>query len=190
MNLLLRIGAASFFVLFFSKAGTLHADEAPPVAELKTVSKVDLTRYVGRWYEIARYPNRFQEGCRDTTATYTLKENGTVKVLNECMKGEELSRAEGDAEVVDSETWAKLRVNFVPGWIRWTGVGWGDYWIIDLGKNYEYAVVSEPKREYLWILSREPQISKATFDGILSRLKAQGFTDFTKLSYTRENGVK
>jgi apolipoprotein D and lipocalin family protein len=160
--------------------GSLRAEEGgiPP---LRTVEKVDLSRYVGKWHEIARFPNRFQEGCRDTTATYSLREDGKIRVVNECKKGTEIDRAEGVAEVVDTETWAKLRVNFVPEWIRWIGVGWGNYWIIDLGENYEYAVVSEPSREYLWILAREPRLSRATFDGILSRLKAQGFQDLSEL---------
>ena len=101
---------------------------------LAAVAKVDLGRYVGRWYEIARLPNKFQNGCRESTANYSLKADGKIQVINECVKGEnrEVDRVEGDAEVVDSETWAKLRVNFVPSWIRWIGVGWGNYWIIDL----------------------------------------------------------
>jgi apolipoprotein D and lipocalin family protein len=159
---------------------------ANPPSELTTVSKVDLGRYIGRWYELARYPNRFQTDCRKSVANYTLRADGKVGVTNECSKGQsgEISRVEGEAEVVDSETWAKLKVNFVPTWMRWTGVGWGDYWIIDLGKDYEYAVVSEPKREYLWILSRTPELPKAKWDGIIAGLKQKGFTDFSKLIVT------
>lgn len=161
--------------------GVSSRAEEGNVPPLRTVDKVDLSRYVGKWHEIARFPNRFQEGCRDTTATYSLREDGKIRVVNECKKGQELDRADGIAEVVDTESWAKLRVNFVPEWIRWIGVGWGNYWIIDLGPNYEYAVVSEPSREYLWILSREPRLSKTVFERISSRLKEQGFHDLSKL---------
>jgi apolipoprotein D and lipocalin family protein len=138
--------------------------QLPP---LEAVPEVDLERYLGTWYEIASYPQRFQEGCTGTTATYTLQSDGEIGVLNKCRKGsldgpEDV--AEGRARVVDRETNAKLEVSFF-------GPFWGDYWIIDLDPDYQYAVVGHPSRDYLWILSRTPTLDEATYAGILSRLE-------------------
>ena len=142
--------------------------QLPP---LEAVSQVDLERYLGTWYEIASYPQRFQEGCTGTTATYTLRPDGEIDVLNKCRKdsldGPEDS-AEGRARVVDSQTSAKLEVSFFRPF-------WGDYWIIDLGENYEYAVVGHPSRDYLWILSRTPTLDDATYEAILERIQSMGY---------------
>jgi apolipoprotein D and lipocalin family protein len=139
--------------------------------ELRTVPHVDLARYVGTWYEIASIPQWFQEGCTGTTATYSLDEDGKIDVLNRCRKesldGEEDS-ARGRARVVDPKTNAKLEVSFV-----WPF--WGDYWIIELGANYDYAVVGHPSRDYLWILSRKPTMEAAVYDAIIERLRGQGY---------------
>jgi len=142
--------------------------ELPP---LQTVPEVELERYLGTWYEIASYPQRFQEGCTATTATYTLRTDGEIDVLNKCRKGsldgpEDV--AEGRARVVDRQSNAKLEVSFF-----WPF--WGDYWVIDLGPDYEYAVVGHPSRDYLWILSRTPTLAESTYDGILSRLQDRGY---------------
>lgn len=138
---------------------------------LETVPEVDLERYLGTWYEIASYPQRYQEGCTGTTATYTLREDGDIDVLNRCRKssldGKE-DTAEGRARVADSQTNAKLEVSFF-------GPFWGDYWIIDLGPDYEHAVVGHPSRDYLWILSRTPTMDEATYEEILNRVKAKGY---------------
>ncbi len=116
---------------------------------LQSVPKVDLNRYTGRWYEIAKYPNRFERKCdRNVTATYTLRSDGKIGVANACTTREgKLTQAEGWAKVVDQKTCSKLKVTFF-----WPF--FGDYWIIDLSPNYEYAVIGEPSRKYLWILSR------------------------------------
>lgn len=141
------------------------------LTELRTVQRVDLTRYVGTWYEVASIPQWFQRGCVATTATYSFRPDGDVDVLNRCRKktldGEEIS-ARGRARVVDSTTNAKLKVGFFQPF-------WGDYWIVDLGADYEFAVVGHPSRDYLWILSRTPTMDEAVYEGILARLKAQGY---------------
>ncbi|HLE01711.1 MAG TPA: lipocalin family protein [Bdellovibrionota bacterium] len=146
---------------------------------LTAVSRVDLSRYVGKWHEIARLPNRFQSGCDHSTAEYSLRDDGKVRVVNTCRKENgEIDQAEGVAEVVEpgsQASQAKLKVSFLPGWLRWTGIGKGDYWIIDLAPDYSYAVVSEPKRQYLWILSRRSALSRREYEGILDRLRTQGF---------------
>jgi len=155
---------------------TKMKQNAPP---LQVFSYVDLNKYLGTWYEIARYPNRFQEGCVGTSATYTLLPNGKIGVLNQCRKGTldgEMSSAIGKAWVVDKETNAKLKVSFF-----WPFSG--DYWIIDLGKNYEYAVVGHPGRKYLWILSRKPEMDQMTCDRILKKLREQSY-DVGKLMKT------
>lgn len=146
---------------------------------LQVVSYVDLNKYVGIWYEIARYPNRFQEGCVGTYATYTLLQDGKIGVLNQCRKGSlggEISSAKGKAWVVDKKTNAKIKVSFF-----WPFSG--DYWIIDLGENYEYAVVGHPNPKYLWILSRIPEMDETIYNRILEKLRNQ-FYDVNKLMKT------
>jgi apolipoprotein D and lipocalin family protein len=144
--------------------------------ELKTVEKVDLSRYLGLWYEIARIDQTFQKGCVATTAEYSLKDDGRIKVLNKCRKntidGKEKS-AEGVAWVVDKETNAKLKVSFF-----WPFSG--KYWVIDLEPEYKWAVVGDPSREYLWILSRSPEMDDETYEGIMKRLKEQLY-DISKI---------
>ena len=138
---------------------------------LTTVDHVDLNRYLGTWYEIASFPQSFQKGCTATTATYSLRDDGHIDVLNRCRKdrvdGEEQS-AKGLARVVDTATNAKLEVSFFRPF-------WGEYWVVDLGRDYEYAVVGHPGRDYLWILSRTPTMDQATYDGIIERLKEKGY---------------
>jgi len=135
---------------------------------LEVVPHVDLNRYLGNWYEIARLPARFQEGCTDTTATYALSEDGSISVLNECRKNGKVKQAKGKAKVVDKNSGAKLKVTFF-----WPF--YGDYWIIDLGKDYDYAVVGTPSRKYLWILSRTPKMDTKLFSQLIESVKSKGF---------------
>ena len=153
----------------------------PNIPPLQVVPRVDLNRYLGTWYEIAHFPHRFQEGCVATQATYTLLEDGRIGVLNQCRKGGfdgNLSTAKGKAWVVEKETNAKLKVRFF-----WPFSG--DYWIIDLGKDYDYAVVGHPNRNYLWILSRTPHMDETLYQEILKRLRQQHY-DVTKLVKTSQ----
>jgi len=142
------------------------------VSTLDVVPRVELDRYIGTWYEIARYPNKFQkEDCVGTTATYALREDGKISVDNRCRKGSPdgpESMANGKAWVVDPETNARLKVQFF-----WPFSG--DYWIIQLGDQYEYAVVGHPDRKYLWILSRTPRMDPEMYARVLARLKQQGY---------------
>lgn len=138
---------------------------------LKTAPFVDLSRYVGTWYEIARYPNKFQEGCVDSTATYSLTDDGKIKVINACHEDSlsgKLRSAKGKAWVVDKETNAKLKVSFF-----WPFAG--DYWIIEIGRNYEYAVIGHPDRKYLWILSRTSDMDEKVYQSILATLQEQEY---------------
>ena len=138
---------------------------------LEVVASVDLGKYMGTWYEIGRYPNRFQEGCMATQATYSLRPDGKVKVLNSCRMGSpdgKLKTIEGKAWSVDPVTNARLKVQFF-----WPFSG--DYWVIQLDKDYQYAVVGHPKRTYLWILSRTPTLDPATASAIERKLIEQGY---------------
>lgn len=135
-----------------------------------TVDSVEITRYAGRWYEIARYPNFFEQGCVGVTADYGIRDDGLVSVVNTCRVDDldgPTEVIEGTARTVD-DTGAKLKVRFF-------GPFEGDYWIIDLGEEYEYAVVSDPARLFLWILSRTPQMDADVYEGITARLAEQGF---------------
>jgi len=152
--------------------------ELPP---LQTVSHVDLQRYLGKWYEIAKFPNRFQRGCDFATAQYSLRKDGDIKVVNQCIQEDDehtLKTSIGKAWVVDPVSQAKLKVRFF-----WPFSG--DYWIIDLDNQYEYAVISEPDREYLWILSRTPQLPESIYQGIIARLQEKGF-DLSRLKMSRQ----
>jgi apolipoprotein D and lipocalin family protein len=149
-------------------ASTTERLRLPP---LETVAHVDLQRYLGTWYEIANFPQSFQRGCTATTATYTLRADGDIDVLNRCRKGAldgKEKSAHGRARVVDGATHAKLKVSFFRPF-------WGDYWIIDLADDYSYAVVGHPGRDYLWILARTPAMDDATYRGIVSRLESQHY---------------
>ena len=147
---------------------------------LDTVAKVDLSRYVGRWYEIAKYPNRFERKCdRNVTATYAVRPDGKISVVNRCMKSDgTATESSGWAKVVDPKTNAKLKVTFF-----WPF--FGDYWVIELGSKYEYAVIGEPSRGYLWILSRTPKMDDAVYAGITSRLASKGY-DAAKLERMKQ----
>jgi apolipoprotein D and lipocalin family protein len=135
---------------------------------LEVVPRVELEKYLGKWYEIAHLPARFQKGCTNTTATYTLSEDGNISVLNECIRNGKVKQAKGKAKVVNKNTGAKLKVTFF-----WPF--YGDYWIIDLGKDYDYAVVGTPNRKYLWILSRTPQMDDKLFSQLIESVKSKGF---------------
>ena len=139
-------------------------------SELEVVGAVDLSRYAGRWYEIARLPNRFEKKCADSvTATYTLRSDGKVDVVNSCRKANgEYTTAKGKAKIVDKKTNAKMKVTFF-----WPF--YGDYWILDLGSNYEYAVVGSPDRDYLWILSRTPEVDEQLYQRLLAQMATRGF---------------
>ncbi|TAN39936.1 MAG: hypothetical protein EPN25_09265 [Nitrospirae bacterium] len=157
--------------------------EKEPAVPLKTVSHVDLNRYMGVWYEIARYPNSFQKGCAGSRATYALRDDGKVSVLNECYAGSlggKLRSAKGKAWVVDKEINAELKVSFF-----WPFAG--DYWIIDLADDYSYVVVGHPKRKYLWVLSRNKIMEDDTYAGILERLGEVHRYDTSKLIKTIQN---
>lgn len=152
---------------------------------VKTIPSLDVPRYLGTWYEIAKYPNWFQKKCvSNTKAVYSARADGTLKVLNSCKTAEgDISEAEGTARQIGAKDSPKLEVRFAPAWLSFIPLVWGDYWVIDLDPQYQVAVVSDPRREYLWILSRTPQLDKKVYDETLRRIEDQQF-DIRKLELT------
>ncbi len=172
-----------FFILFFIivSCSTLNAKNIP----LKTVEYVEIERYLGTWYEIARFEHRFQKGCTATTAEYSLREDGDIKVINSChinSPNGDLKSAEARGWVKDKKSNAKLKVQFFLKKLK-LGLFAGDYWIIDLGENYEYAMIGEPSRKYLWILSRDPYMDEETYSKLISKAESLNF-DTSKLIKT------
>jgi len=160
------------FGLMVTGQGVVHGQTTAPPA---IVERVDLQRYVGLWYEIAKIPNTFQRKCAaGTTAQYELREDGRIAVVNQCIKNDgEAIKAKGIAKIVDTKTNAKLKVSFVNllGWRLF----WGDYWIIGLDENYRWAVVGHPQRRYGWILSRTPTLEKPALVTVFDLLREQGY---------------
>jgi len=151
---------------------------AEPMETLNTVPEVDLNRYVGTWYEIARLPNWFQKKCSgDVSATYTLQVDGSISVLNSCRGADgQLTQAEGSAKKATANgPNSKLKVRFAPKLLSFLPFVWGDYWIIDLASDYTYVAVGEPSRKYLWILSRTPKMEDALLQSILDRVGQNGY---------------
>jgi apolipoprotein D and lipocalin family protein len=154
---------------------------------LTTIAALDVPRYMGTWFEIAKYPNWFQRKCvSDTRADYQLQASGTVQVTNRCRRENgEMEQAVGEARQLGPATSPKLQVRFAPAWLSLLPFVWGDYWVIDLDADYRLVAVSEPKREYLWVLSRSPTVGAEEYQALLLRLKAQGF-DLDRLERTRQ----
>lgn len=153
--------------------------------DVRTVARVDLERYTGDWFEAARFPNRFQEKCAgDVRATYARRPDGRIDVVNRCRLSDgSLDEARGVARVVDEQTSAKLKVRFAPAFLSFLPMVWGDYWIIGLADDYAWAVVGSPDRDYLWILSRQPGMSKAALSDAFAAARANGF-DVDRLRLT------
>jgi apolipoprotein D and lipocalin family protein len=152
--------------------------------DLSTVASVDLSRYVGTWYEIARLPMWFQRHCVDSKAIYSSRPDGLVGVHNECVtESGGVEQAEGVATVVDPKTNARLMVVFDNWFARLFGSSReGNYWILDLDPEYRTAMVGTPDRRYLWILSRTPQLEDSTYQRLVERARQLGYpvSDFIK----------
>ncbi len=158
--------------------------QSPASQPLAPVQSVDLQRYQGVWHQVALYPNEFQKSCASNTrAEYTQQPGGTIQVVNQCRgaDGKEIrvvgqARPAHDAKLMAGLlTPPQLQVRFAPAWLSWLPMVWGDYWVIQLPADYRYAVVGEPKREFLWVLARETQLSAADWSAIETRLKEQGY---------------
>ncbi len=169
-----RIVVKSIIVIFISSTFLSCS-----MKKLETVANVDIEKYMGKWYEIAAFPQSFQKGCSCTTAEYSVNKNGSVKVVNSCNVSGERKVTTGKAFIKDKKTNAKLAVQFF----------WpfrGKYWIIELADDYSYSVVGHPNRKYLWILSRTPQMDQDTYDTLVRKIASKGF-DTSKLVTTDQN---
>ena len=181
MNLL-RPALLSACLLLAAATPTVHATEP-----LQTVASVDLKRFQGRWYQIAYYPNVFQKQCvGNTTADYRLLMTGHVEVTNQCSTADgSVSKVVGAARVKPPKFFgvpvakgtdtAKLEVRFAPSFLAWLNAVWAPYWVIQLADDYRYAVVGEPNREFLWILSRTPTLAPQDRAAITARLQQQSY---------------
>jgi len=136
---------------------------------LQTVAAVDLNKYTGRWYEIYRLPNWFEDAaCRTVTADYSLREDGNIKVINTCYTATKKDVANGVAKIVDTKTNSKLKVSFF-------GPFYGDYWILDLASDYSWVIVGENSGKYLWILARKPMLDQATDAMLIQKVRNLGY---------------
>jgi apolipoprotein D and lipocalin family protein len=165
-------------------AMVLTAGDLPSV---KPVPTVDLQRYAGTWYEIARYPNFFQKSCQgDVTATYRRRPDGRIDVLNKCRKADgSMNEAAGEAKIVDGGGNARLKVRFAPGWLSALPFVWADYWVIGLADDYRWAVVATPDRKYLWVLGRSTTLDEADWAAAVAKAKENGF-DTARLQRTAQ----
>ena len=145
-------------------------------AEVTSVPDLDISRYAGEWHEIARLPMFFQRKCvGEITAQYTLNDDGLIGVRNHCRNDDgELEDVEGVARRTEGYP-GRLQVRFAPDWLSWLPFTWADYWVIALDPQYQWAVVGEPGRDYLWILSRTPELGRTQFDQIKAQVVAMGY---------------
>jgi apolipoprotein D and lipocalin family protein len=161
------LGVAAIGLATYSTLGSRH-----PVGNLhvpQPAKPVDLQKYLGRWYEIARYEQRFQKGCDGVTADYSLRADGSIDVVNRCRKPDgKPSEARGRAKVVDGRTNAKLKVSFF-------GPFYGNYWVLDHDEDYSWAIVGEPSGRYLWLLNRDPAPADAEVRKLIGRARSLGY---------------
>lgn len=162
--------------LLLSVAGLLPTAAAQAVQPVTAVESLDLTRYAGHWHEIAHLPVSFQRRCAgDITAQYTLRSDGSTGVRNACRTHDgELASVEGMARQIDGHP-ARLQVRFAPSWLGWLPIVWADYWVLDVDPDYQWALVGEPGRRYLWILSRTPSMDAALFARLKQRAEEMGY---------------
>jgi apolipoprotein D and lipocalin family protein len=179
-----RVIRAGLMVAIVAVTSSLPAAQAP----LDSIEGLNLARYMGRWYEIAKYPNVFQRKCvADTTADYLFRLDGSVQVTNRCrIADDSIIQAVGKARSAGGIGSSRLEVTFVPSWLRWLPLVWADYWVVDLDEQYMLAAVSEPERDYLWILSRTPQVPGTKLKPLLARLENNGF-ELSRLEWTRHS---
>jgi apolipoprotein D and lipocalin family protein len=185
--LMIGLAAATLQLASFKVAAQSAATPAVLPA-VTTIAALDVPRYMGTWYEIAKFPNRFQAKCvANTRAQYLAQTDGSVQVLNSCATADGSTiDALGKAIQVGPAISPKLQVRFAPAWLSWLPQVWGDYWVIDLDADYQLAAVSDSKREYLWVLSRTPQVDAKTYAALINRLKAQYF-EVQKLERTPQS---
>jgi apolipoprotein D and lipocalin family protein len=186
-----RMKQAFLYLTLSACALSAQADDVPRAnaaqspGPLTPITSLDVPRYMGTWYEIAKYPNWFQRMCTgNTKAEYSPQPSGAVRVVNRCTTDDgKTKEATGSARQIGAPNSPRLEVQFTPAWLSFIPFLWADYWVIDLDADYQLAAVSEPKREYLWVLSRTPTVNAASYDALLARLEKMGF-DLRRLERT------
>jgi apolipoprotein D and lipocalin family protein len=160
--------------LLLISALAVNAGAEEPLA---SIPSLNLQRYMGTWYEVAKLPNQFQKNCiSNTSAVYETQSNGTLRVTNRCTEaGGKVKEAIGEVRQTGNAASAKLEVRFAPAWLSFLPFVWGNYWVIDLDAEYQMVAVGEPKREYLWVLSRTPLADGIAYNQLLERLVKKGF---------------
>jgi len=177
MLALAGVGLAAIGIIAWSNIASRHPVGNRSVPQPR--KPVDLQRYLGRWYETARYEQSFQKGCEGVTADYALMRDGSIEVVNRCRKpGGKISQARGRAKVVDTESNAKLKVSFF-------GPFYGDYWVLDHADDYSWSIVGEPSGRYLWILNRQPTPTEAEVRQLIGRARILGY-DTSMLVLTKQ----
>lgn len=182
-----RFRLAHSLVVFAGLMAATVAAAADP-SPVRAVPTLDLARYAGTWYEVARYPNRFQRSCAaNVTAEYVRRQDGRITVINQCQRTDgSMIRAVGTArKATPNGPDSQLKVRFAPSWLSFVPAVWGNYWVIDLGPDYAYAVVGDPSRDYLWILSRTPVLSPELLERARAAAVANGF-DLNRLVQTKQ----
>ncbi len=184
---LAKIALGGAVLVGLGMATMAYAEQKP----LHTVEKVELDKYLGVWYEVARKPLSFQKKCaRDISARYTLNENGNVVVDNRCYDQEgKLSQSLGEAYVQNAPFNSKLKVSFLPEAVRWLPVGRGDYWILKLDEDYQTVLVGEPNRQYMWVLSRDTDVKPEVLNEYLDYAKSVGYdlSDLIQTPHTKKD---
>ena len=171
------VGAVGITVA--ARVGLLARHPVGNAAVPQPAKGVELWRYLGRWYEIARYEQSFEKGCEGVTADYSLRSDGKIDVCNRCRKpGDKTDEARGTAKIVDRTTNAKLKVSFF-------GPFYGDYWVLDHADDYSWSIVGEPSGRYLWILAREATPNEVMVDELIHCVEAMGY-DTSMLIRTKQ----
>lgn len=165
-------------LLIFSAIASAQTSEAVKISEVKPVASVDLKQYTGKWYEIARYEDNSRKSCvGNTTISYALKQDDEIEITNECINKDGITDTlKTNARIADKTTNAKLEIKMKKsGFFSAFSSKWKDYWILDIGSNYNYAVIGDPKREDFHILSRQPEMNAATYQRILRFAETIGY---------------
>ena len=171
-----RISATSALLALVGTCAAIVIGVATASPPVRAVDRFEAERYAGTWFEIARLPNRLQSHCAsDATATYRVLDDGSLNVIHRCRDASRrVSAAIGHALPVPGHG-ARLKLSYLPDWLRWWPASRKDHWVVMLDEQYRYAVVSDPERRSLWVLSRTPTLEPGVYDDILQRLRVQRF---------------
>ena len=176
-NIAMNLNQLTHLVLLLALA-VLNSTAWAQAAPVQGVPSLDVQRYAGQWFEQTRLPNFFQKNCLgDVVVNYRVQADASIEVVNRCREAnDKVNQVQGRAVLADGETsGAKLKVSFLPSWLRWVPFTQGDYWVVLLDSDYKYAVVSEPSRKFMWVLSRAPVMDTATYEAVLAELKLKGY---------------